>query len=633
MLSAFAGSRRQLDVSVRAKARDASISNLSIDDKIARLEQLSEVGEVRSVFSATARESLEEPHDDVQLQQVEWGDDDPATHNLIGFGVEDLPHQIPEKQLYALQDFKEDEAVVQIPLHNCLVVYLWERVHELEEADEHERVEAVEQLLQLQWNFLQQFQSVHGEVPEELLNIICDFTPTAPSSHFKVALWLLWISERCSTSPYWSIILDALPEVGAMPQPVLCTEWELEQLQWPPMTSVALARKHGLQDLYENIIETGLPQKLGFRCPKAADSAGAQEAAGDAPVLTFERFAWAYIVAHKRSFLQADRLFFFPQIDPAMYTNDLAQVNTTVAITRFAEDVVDELACMVAMRDIQEGEVLGMWAPIDNATSGATSDDVFWAFGHVIPGNENDLVDFLPDVGSELDVHLKTIMGQGEAASLDYVTDPELRNLLTLVEEGKMPREDLPPIDKMLPRLQVPSLWLPGVLAGTRSSIVFQVQPVPAHMMDGQAVEGATMVQQVPANLQLLQTPEGRATFRRMQAAFNSLPKLSLDNKAHGQLMDAAIAGAPLSQVFTSPAALQEEKAKADQLLRQLTAVVAAFPTTPDEDRALIASALSGAQEISPGMHAVVTWRLEWKLLWQAMADLTAVYKQALAQV
>ena len=52
-------------------------------------------------------------------------------------------------------------------------------------------------------------------------------------------------------------------------------------------------------------------------------------------------------------------------------------------------------------------------------------------------------------------MHLKTLMGQGEAASLDYVTDPELRNLLTLVEEGKMPREDLPPIHKMLPRLQV----------------------------------------------------------------------------------------------------------------------------------------------------------------------------------
>ena len=65
----------------------------------------------------------------------------------------------------------------------------------------------------------------------------------------------------------------------------------------------------------------------------------------------------------------------------------------------------------------------------------------------------------------------------------------------------------------------MPSLWLPGVVAGTRAAIVCQVQPVPPHLTDGQAVEGATMVVQVPGNLQLLQTPEGRAAFRRTQVS------------------------------------------------------------------------------------------------------------------
>lgn len=218
------------------------------------------------------------------------------------------------------------------------------------------------------------------------------------------------------------------------------------------------------------------------------------------------------------------------------------------------DDTSSELAVMAALRDVEEGELLGMYAPISSpGMAGTTSDDLFWAFGYVPPGNDNDVVDLEPEVvsssacccccccwwrrgtgwpactrmsglagqlacfcpptccftpsstnptpsawpphpladphppsppnpppttttfptaprgprapargpqGTELDYHLKTVMGQGANTSLDVVTDPRLRNLIDLVEKGQMPAEDLPPLREMLPALQV--IWVPG---------------------------------------------------------------------------------------------------------------------------------------------------------------------------
>lgn len=280
------------------------MGNLSTDEKVERLKQLSEVGEVRSPFDTsirTTRDSDTSGEPDLDVLAYEG---DASQHNFLGFHLEEVPNSVPGVQVVAAQAFEEDEAIVQVPLHNCMVVYLWERVAEAESADADEREDAANELQELQLRFMQEWEGVHGEIPTELLRIVCDFSSSATSSHFKVAMWLLWVSERCSTSPYWSIILDALPTVDELPQPILCTEWELEQLQWPPMTTAALGRKHGLRDIYEGLIESGLASKFGF----------AEEESEDGHMLTFERFAWAYIVAHKRSFVYGDRLLFFPQV-------------------------------------------------------------------------------------------------------------------------------------------------------------------------------------------------------------------------------------------------------------------------------------------------------------------------------
>lgn len=124
---------------------------MSQDERVKRLNELSGlVGEMRSVFDRETmlRESgildpalyLDQDEEGNQLelpevQWLDWEDDNPLTHNIIGAQAVQ-PAGTLVRRMYALADAEEDEALIQVPLHNCLVLFYAE---DLDDEDSIER--------------------------------------------------------------------------------------------------------------------------------------------------------------------------------------------------------------------------------------------------------------------------------------------------------------------------------------------------------------------------------------------------------------------------------------------------------------------------------------------------------------
>lgn len=124
---------------------------MSQEERVQRLNELSGlVGEMRSVFDRETllRESgildpALNPHQDEEgnelelpeFQWLDWEDDNPLTHNIIGAQAVQ-PAGTLVRRMYALGDAEEDEAIIQVPLHNCLVLYFAE---DLDDEDSIER--------------------------------------------------------------------------------------------------------------------------------------------------------------------------------------------------------------------------------------------------------------------------------------------------------------------------------------------------------------------------------------------------------------------------------------------------------------------------------------------------------------
>lgn len=119
-----------------------------------------------------------------------------------------------------------------------------------------------------------------------------------------------------------------------------------------------------------------------------------------------------------------------------------------------------------------------------------------------------------------------------------------------------------------------------------------------------------------------------------------------------------------LLQVFSSPRDITRELAAADALLADIAKLLASFPTTAEQDQQLLAAAGAGAASgaargrarsgrrttasgsdsdgegrsaagtgaiTSVRQQSIVSWRLEFKLVWGQMQGMVQEYRDALA--
>lgn len=695
---------------------------MSQEERVQRLNELSGlVGEMRSVFDRETllRESgildpALNPHQDEEgnelelpeFQWLDWEDDNPLTHNIIGAQAVQ-PAGTLVRRMYALGDAEEDEAIIQVPLHNCLVLYFAE---DLDDEDSIERQEAVADFARSQHAFLDNWCRFHGPLPPMLRSLLCDFSLEGPDVRTKMALWLLWLADNSAPGSYWhDTISRHLPPISGMAQPEFCTAEEIKELQWPPYAVPAAARRDALthfwwefgggdmvellgwrrrqgneeldEKLFQAVAEAEL-MKLKTQAPQGEDDAAmearekvaevlreierveAEHAAADAaagldeqglrPLPPAEAFVWAYVNAEAHALGNGQRIVFMAQADPCLYTTDLESINTTLAVVA-GDEFVDEFAVVATLRAVREGEQLLASPPV-NPEDGGSSSHLHGHFGHLThcAGNVADTVNLQPDVGTLSDLFMKNVLGQETAARLSAVTDPRLRHLLWLEEQGEVDLNQLPPIRGILPPLQIPKLWGPGLVAGVRRLRLEEVRlhqpaeeeltragleeeeqvaaefraaraasaveeepiglmaleprepgtttPVTYEQYDEwkRTATDTTEIVEVPGDKEQLKTPEGRAEWRRTLAAWFSLPRASMDTKAHGAAMERALDGAPLEQVFLDPRDVQRELQAAITFREQIQRILAFFPTTIEEDEQLLAAATANAAPLEP---------------------------------
>ncbi|GLI62366.1 hypothetical protein VaNZ11_004985 [Volvox africanus] len=756
---------RHICRAARRNIPEDDIEDLTVDQRLERLSKLSgRVGEMRSVFdresllrqmgaldpalyapppppplrkSAEEGEEGEEEEEELPLYWIEWNDN-PLTHVFNSTVSEQLPDGL-RRRLVLTRDADEDEAVISTPLHNCLSVYICEG---LEVDDSLERQEAAADFSRMQQAFLERWALYHGPLPPALVDLLCDFSLDAPPARAKMALWVLWLSEF--GSEYWREVLGALQQPEDMPNAEFCTDDELMELQWMPYALPISVRKEALRTFWEYFGGSPLAEAVGFERTSqvdpldpdgtAAAAAAAAAVAAEAPqpqpqpsppeataplrpLPSFERFLWAYCHAEAHSLGNGERVVFFPQADPCLYATEPTLINTTLAVVADDGPSLDEFAVVATLRPLQQGEQLYAHAPFGEGAAdgggGATS-QLHTQFGMVPEqgGNEADIQDLQPDTGSLEDDWLKRLLGQEASTRLDLVTDPRLRHLLNLAETGDADMDQMPPIRHILPPLQLPKLWGPGLVAGVKrlklderwiepadfereaieQSLAEEEQTAAQMTAERRAAGFATggaeelsykeydewkqdlrshEIVEVPGNPAILDTNEGRAEWRRMRAAWASLPRVAPDNKEHGRRMELALRGGPLEQVFLNPRDISRELAAAEAVLAAVNRILAAFPTTIEQDEQLVASAsatavgsatrgssgrgkrrvdVSGsdsnsgstdsaaAAAASPSltsistarMLGVVAWRLELKRVWRQMSGMLQEYRDAL---
>ncbi|EFJ42603.1 hypothetical protein VOLCADRAFT_97249 [Volvox carteri f. nagariensis] len=740
------------------------IEDMTVEQRLERLSQLSgRVGEMRSVFDResllrqmgaldpalyappqpsrkkiSTEEAIEEGEeeedvdDDRPLEWIEWNDD-PLTHVVNNTIIERLPDGM-RRRLRLARDADEDEAVISVPLHNCLSVYICEG---LEVQDSLERQEAAADFSRMQLAFLERWAVYHGPMPPALVDFLCDFSFDSPPARAKMALWVLWLAE--TGSDYWREVLGALTPPEDMPHVEFCTDDELMELQWMPYALPISIRREALRTFWEYFGASPLAEGMGWQRtsevdpldPEGSSAAAAAAAAGERspeplrPLPPFERFLWAYCHSEARSLGNGERVVFFPLADPCIYTTEPTTINTTLAVVADDGPTLDEFAVLATLRPLQKGELLHAHAPFGEGVAegggGATS-QLHTQFGMVpeLGGNEADLQDLQPETGSLDDDWLKRLLGQEASTRLDLITDPKLRHLLTLAESGDADMNQMPPTRRILPPLQLPKLWGPGLVAGVKrlrlderyieptdwereaieQSLAEEERTAEAMAAERQAAGFATggtegvsykeydewkedmrsrEIVEVPGDITILETDEGRAEWRRLKAAWHSLPRVAPDNKEHGNRMELALQGAPLAQVFSTPRDITRELAAAEAVLSALNRVQAAFPTTIEQDEQLIASAAAAAAAgrakrgasgasakgsensgesltaaasaalaeaeaaaaaeppppprtaiTTARMLGVVAWRLELKRVWRQMAGMVQEYRDAL---
>ncbi|KAG2431567.1 hypothetical protein HXX76_009581 [Chlamydomonas incerta] len=764
---------------------------MDLEERLERLDQISgRVGKLRSVYDrqslleqmgaldpALYQEDTKDPDEEDDGEEPVWipYNSDPTTHNEIRAAEEPVPGGLGTR-LVAKAAVGEDEAIIQVPLHNCLLLYICEG---LDTADTLERQEAAADFQSLQAAFINRWCEFHGPLPEALVAWLMDFGLQAPNARAKMAVWLLWLDAACE-SPYWKRQLAALPQEADMPNLEFAADEELAQLQWAPLAVPAGVRREALRQFYEAFCTSPLAADMGFEVtglaaaggelsaasggeesggggedsdqpstsgrggsagaskgrgkgrgtkarttaePAAAEPAAAAAAAAPKrPLPPFERFLWAYCHAEARSMAQGERIVFFPQASPALYTTDPAATNTTLAFVAQDGPVLDEWAVVAALQPLEAGAVLGASAPFLAGPArggGGSTTQLLEQFGVLSPGrtggNTADLIDLQPDIGTLSDVVYKQALGQEAATRLDMITDPRVRHILSLIKADNAEPEQMPFVKDILPPLQISRLWGPGLIAGVRRLRLVEVrsevppeelEAVREELYDDERVaaevaairaEAAaeagdspshgpppveydqfeawredpalTELRELPADESLVKTAEGRAEWRRMQAAWHSLPRAPANTREHGRLMDLAVAGAPLHKVFSSPRDITRELAAADQLVADITRLLASFPTTAEQDQQLLAAAGAGSASGSaspargrgrggrrttgsgsgsdsdgegrgaaPGgaitsvrQQSIVSWRLEFKLVWGQMLGMVQEYRDALA--
>ncbi|KAG2490136.1 hypothetical protein HYH03_011441 [Edaphochlamys debaryana] len=773
----------------RAARRDTgpSIGDMNQDERLRRLEELT--GQAQNMRTPFSRESLlkdmgvidpalyvddevADPEDvEKELEWIDWNED-PTTHNVVHARTETADDGMTQR-LIATTDLEEDEAAIQVPLHNCLTLCMADDDDGL--PDSIERQNAVLGFYNMQSAFLDQWEDHHGRLPLALRSLLLDFTKGAPTSRTKMALWLLWVADGDCGSPYWREALGALPKAEDMPNLEFCGPAELAQLQWGPAGLEAAARRDALEAFYQGFSASPLCAAFGWQptreesvweaeamgasmarqviryyaasqgCPdpaprgeddyspgrsfldeldealdemeqeagsgsgsasgsksKAAASKAAKKGAakggakgpggqGDGevsppppgyqllPLPSFERFLWAYCTAEARSVGSGERLVFFPQADPFLYTTNPASVNCTLAIVGDDGPVMDEFAVVTTLYPVKEGEELRCSAPFGLGVDGGggSSRQMLEVFGRVplgpwqCGGNEADGVDLEPEVGSPLDTWLKQLMGQEADTRLDSVTDPRLNHLLTLARAGDVDAQaQLPALRNILPALDVPKLYGPSLIAGVQRimpmELHFDVDPAEAEQMKQDLLEdeqvamearraraaaaaaklipgleqyesydilGAgtataadiaygeteawkqdttiTKIVDVPTDPEQFTTPEGHADYRRMVAAWSSLPRVQPSDVRHRDDMAAALAGEPVGKILTTARELSGELARARAVRDKFQAVINFFPTDIDTDWQLIEKAKkmdsgsgSGSAEPAPAPAA-----------------------------
>ncbi|GIM16200.1 hypothetical protein Vretimale_18870, partial [Volvox reticuliferus] len=260
---------RHICWAARRNLPEDDIEDMTVDQRLERLSKLSgRVGEMRSVFD---RESLlrqmgaldpalyaappplsksaeegegEEEEEELPLDWIEWNDN-PLTHVVNGTVSEQLPDGL-RRRLVLTRDVDEDEAVISVPLHNCLSVYICEG---LEVEDSLERQEAAADFSRMQQAFLDRWALYHGPLPPALVDLLCDFSLDAAPARAKMALWVLWLAEY--GSEYWREVLGALPQPEDTPHAEFCTDDELIELQWMPYALPISVRKEALRTFWE----------------------------------------------------------------------------------------------------------------------------------------------------------------------------------------------------------------------------------------------------------------------------------------------------------------------------------------------------------------------------------------------
>eukprot|EP00198_Chlamydomonas_reinhardtii_P005096 XP_001694432.1 predicted protein [Chlamydomonas reinhardtii] len=759
-------------VACRARRVDNDIAGMDLEERLERLDQISgRVGRLRSVYDrqslleqmgaldpALYQEETKDPDEEDDGEELVWipYNSDPTTHNEIRAVEEPVPGGLGT-HMVTTAGVDEDEAIIQVPLHNCLLLYICEG---LQTTDTLERQEAAADFQSMQATFLERWCEFHGPLPEALVAWLMEFGLQAPNARAKMAVWLLWL-DACCESPYWKQALAALPQEADMPNLEFAADEELAQLQWAPLAIPVGVRREALREFYAAFCRSPLAADMGFEVAgidagAVSAASGGEESGSDSdqpstsgrggsgsagkgssgrgkgrgtkgrttaepvaaaapaaapakrPLPPFERFLWAYCHAEARSMAQGERIVFFPQP---------SATNTTIAFVAQDGPILDEWAVVAALKPLGPGAVLGASAPFLAGPArggGGSTTQLLEQFGVLAPartgGNAADLIDLQPDIGSLTDVVYKQAFGQEAATRLDMVTDPRVRHILSLIKTNDAEKEQMPFVKDILPALQVSRLWGPGLISGVQRLRLVEVRgEVPPEDLEAVREEmyeeervaeevariraeaaaaagdapspgpppveydefeswrqdpSLTELREVPGDLELIKTAAGRAEWRRMLAAWHSIPRAPANTREHGRLMDLAVAGAPVHKVFSSPRDITRELAAADALLADIAKLLASFPTTAEQDQQLLAAAGAGAASgaargrarsgrrttasgsdsdgegrsaagtgaiTSVRQQSIVSWRLEFKLVWGQMQGMVQEYRDALA--
>ncbi|GFR47732.1 hypothetical protein Agub_g9492, partial [Astrephomene gubernaculifera] len=312
--------RNLFSCAARRREPQPDIEDMNLEQRLEHLDKISgRANEVSSIYTremmmqqlgimdpalyAQLGEEQEGEEEETPMEFIPWNDD-PRTHVVNNSEVEVHPDGL-RRRLVATADAEPGDPIIQVPLHNCLVLYVADS--EKDEEDSIERQEATAEFEAMQLQFLESWIGRHGPLPPGLTSLLCDFSLSAPPADTKMALWLLWLWGHTSQEQegeqrqgqggsggpgssgkgeeeegkegqqqyaYWREALSALPQPADMPNLEFCSEDELQQLQWLPYSLPAAVRRGTLAAFYTRFCSSTLAALLGFMPAATAPGAG-----------------------------------------------------------------------------------------------------------------------------------------------------------------------------------------------------------------------------------------------------------------------------------------------------------------------------------------------------------------------